>query len=161
MSLSQLIRNAICDTYTRWHARPPVVSAPVSPPPAPPEPSCFVKGIAKSLVEEATRWFETESKIYRLSGYSALLCVRHADTGVIVEATTSHYGGFLAGCTRISSVYIDGHHTSSVEDQLIAQTLEAYPLGQLAKLIKADNEEAKRKAIAFDHFTNLGCPPSS
>lgn len=131
--------------------------------PPPPEPSCFARGVARSIVEEPEQWVKVDDWSYQTIGYSSVLSVRHRTTGVCLGAAVNYHWKLwhVEGCSRISSVHIAGRDLSEADTILLAQTIEAHPLGQLKAILTKERREAERKAKAEAHFTNLGCPPAS
>ncbi len=145
-------------------APPAEVPPPHPEPPVPPKPSCFALGIAHSIKTEPKAWKTVDDDSYHTTGWSSVLSIKHQDTGVLLRASQSHYGPpcyRLTGCQWINYVSIAEHGLTDAEVTLIAQTLEAHPLGQLKTLIDTKRRETARKAAAETHFARLGCPSDS
>ncbi len=146
---------------------PTNVSVPMPPVKPPAEPSCFARGIAKSLIEEPDQW-EIMPYGGSIWGSEMVVAIRHSLTKVRIEATRLYveYDGeqivYLPGCKLITSLCVGGgSFCCKVDEILIAQTIEAHPLGQLKRRLEAKRTEDERQAKAKDHFARLGCPETS
>lgn len=146
---------------------PPPNQVPPPPPPVPPvprEPSCFIRGVAKSLREDPAKAWVTSTEWYWESWDEV---IKHRELGVVVrmrwrwaQVLSTECNASLRGCTWLKQVSTTGANTLA-ENELIAQALEARPRHEFAKHIAIVQADEALKRRAQDHFTNLGCPPKT
>jgi len=140
------------------------------------EPSCFAKGIAKSLVEEPEKWIEKDLYI---SQYSApeLLSIKHIETGFCLTAgnrgNTAGNRGNVTGlapydlnCEPFS--WIEGSplplgkwNFNRAETILLLSTIVAHPIGQYKRKVEQEKEESLHRARIAGHFDKMGCEKGS
>lgn len=134
------------------------IGATVPLPAPPPEPSCFAKGIARSIVEEAEKW---EVPAPKDCLFQPSFNVVHRDTGVCIWTPIFVDGERLPGTHHFHTIHVDPSPLLNRTDlSHIALAIEAHPIGQLKAQIEAERVETERKARAEAHFTALGCPES-
>ncbi len=131
--------------------------------PIPPfEPSCYAKGLAKSLREDGEDvWV---SKDDEGDYYDEVLIHQNLDVTVSMRWARRHYemGDFrnsdlvLTDCSWLRCASATG--IASREEPLIAQALEARPRGRFKKHIEDVKAKEEATCRAQDHFTKLGCP---
>ncbi len=123
------------------------------------QPSCFARGVARSLKQEAIQWVweETYAPHWRAMKHSSgsRLLYRW-----MVIAGIGH-DPLCRGCGWLREVSVDGRDLSEADQRHIALALEANPPAAL----KAVMDEAAAKTEAArrveSHFTKLGCPSDS
>jgi hypothetical protein len=145
---------------------PPVrVDVPMPPVKPPlPEPSCFIKGIAASIIQEPDAWLELEKgdALYsELYGQTLKVAVRHRETDIVLRMWKDWYLPHRDAYYSISLCLTNGHSIATegeVNRQFLIKTILEHPIGQLAKerVEKAKQEAVAQKAV--EHFNKLGCP---
>lgn len=162
-----------CSPLTLWNYFFPSTPESAAPtglplPPEPPkrtEPSCFAKGIAKSIIEEPEAWVPDGHRIIKgypiLFGY--LLCIRHRTHGTSLGAeTTSRNDWLIPGCRHLYNVSVSSRPSdwNGADVALLAQTIEAHPLGQYKDWLEERRTQEERITAEKDYFNELGCPAS-
>lgn len=160
----------------RWLRTPPtrvIAEMPPVKPPRPPEPqpSCFAKGVARSLIDERDQWevfTVTEAHLPSWGGsWEGIVGLRHSTTRVAITIVVYTYSPYYDGLKRLRDWTYGwvGRVMEPADVLLIAATLTAHPVGPLVALIEVERE-AERAAAgptpeAEAHFSSLGCPPPS
>lgn len=143
----------VATTCLTNHGSPsvPVIPAPTSPPPTPVplEPSCYVKGLIKSMETEPEKWKKEEAKeqIY-YAGYIrphffCFIFWKHEPTGEIIY--------LREGSDEISTSIKIADYEKILLKNAIKRCLSDPPL------IKARQEREKAQAARRAHFESLGC----
>lgn len=141
-------------------------------PPAPPEPSCFVKGIALSFVTEGDTMWDRISSAPEGWIPVPLLHAEHHVHGIRVIAFPCYPHPYaqrapLRGCQHLASLTLqDGVSRQSFvltneEEAFLGRAIESKPFGLFKETLDAEEADRTRKAVALAHFTTLGCPPQS
>jgi hypothetical protein len=143
---------------TRVFAQMPSVKLPR---PADDEPTCFAKGIARSIREEGESAWNSVTCHTTPVVHNAYINHRQLGTTICMRWERGDFRSRndprLDGCQYLRSV-VSTVLLHSADEHTVAQAIEANPFGAFAGMLKREAEEIERQRKVREHFENLGCP---
>lgn len=144
------------------------LARPVEAPASAPEISCFVKGIARSIIEQPESWEETDIETRRREGWHPIPVIDAVSTSTGVRLIAFGQSRvprpYLEGCKHITHIKVMNDNEVVIEPAEalhLALAIEAHPILQLKQQLEAEVKRERRIAEAQAHFTSLGCPSTT
>ena len=140
--------------WPRKVSRPPGKIQPVDPWPAPPELSCFVRGLIKSMKETPDQWHRQPFMgFHTVTWLSGDLKIGQSQTPYSTDP-------------KIEPVDVVGHSLTAYERKMLTVTWQTllegpYQDGVKAVMEKDREERARVQAAVRASFEKLGCPTDS
>ena len=142
-----------------------------APTPPPQEPSCFARGIARSIEEGGEKEWRRGLLSFSYRPYDDDMYISHRkmEMGLSirwrrgVRGEDEIFSSPYPGCSWIRRVICENptFSASTVDLHHIARALERRPLYSFAEMLKALGEADTLAKATREYFTKLGCPEDS